>query len=65
YDVSAPEAMWRLIELSFSEKSHVGNHEVGRSLAKLTASSNKKCSHNATSKFDAFKRPVQRAVQQS
>ncbi|GBM69229.1 hypothetical protein AVEN_242057-1 [Araneus ventricosus] len=41
YDVSAPEAMWRLIELSFSEKSHVGNHEVGRSLAKPTASSKK------------------------
>ncbi|GBM50071.1 hypothetical protein AVEN_70447-1, partial [Araneus ventricosus] len=41
YDVSAPEAMWRLIELSFSEKSHVDNHEVGRSLAKPTASSKK------------------------
>ncbi|GBN97679.1 hypothetical protein AVEN_41016-1 [Araneus ventricosus] len=41
YDVSAPEAMWRLIEFSFSEKPHVGNHEVGRSLAKPTASSKK------------------------
>ncbi|GBN54456.1 hypothetical protein AVEN_58743-1 [Araneus ventricosus] len=65
YDVSAPEAMWRLTEFSLSEKSHVGNHEVGRSLAKPTASSKKKCSNNATSKFDAFKRPVQPAVQQS
>ncbi|GBN54057.1 hypothetical protein AVEN_187039-1 [Araneus ventricosus] len=65
YDVSAPEAMWRLIEFSLSVKSHVGNHEVGRSLAKPTASSKKKCSDNATSKFDAFKRPVQPAVQQS
>ncbi|GBO32406.1 hypothetical protein AVEN_264187-1 [Araneus ventricosus] len=65
YDVSATEAMWRLIEFSLSEKSHVGNHEVGRSLAKPTASRKKKCNHNATSKFDAFKRPVQRAVQQS
>ncbi|GBO32145.1 hypothetical protein AVEN_97411-1 [Araneus ventricosus] len=36
--VNAPEAMWRLIEFSLSEKSHVGNHEDGRSLAKPTAS---------------------------
>ncbi|GBM20396.1 hypothetical protein AVEN_222102-1 [Araneus ventricosus] len=36
--VSAPEAMWRLNEFSLSEKSHVGNHEIGRSLAKPTAS---------------------------
>ncbi|GBO31824.1 hypothetical protein AVEN_67229-1 [Araneus ventricosus] len=64
YDVSAPEAMWRLVEFSLSEKSHVGNHEVGRSIAKPTASNKKKRSDNATSKFDAFKRPVQRAVQQ-
>ncbi|GBM70460.1 hypothetical protein AVEN_188209-1 [Araneus ventricosus] len=62
--VSAPEAMWRLIEFSFAEKPHAGNHKVGRSLTKPTASSKKKCSHNDTSKFDAFKRPVQRAVQQ-
>ncbi|GBM66094.1 hypothetical protein AVEN_169766-1 [Araneus ventricosus] len=39
--VSAPEAMWRLIEFSFSEKSHVRDHEVGRSLAKPTASGKK------------------------
>ncbi|GBM24848.1 hypothetical protein AVEN_245084-1 [Araneus ventricosus] len=38
------------------------NHEVGRSLAKPTVSGKKKCSDNATSKFDAFKRPVQWAV---
>ncbi|GBM83182.1 hypothetical protein AVEN_43678-1 [Araneus ventricosus] len=36
--VSAPEAMWILNEFSLSEKSHVGNHEIGRSLAKPTAS---------------------------
>ncbi|GBN55823.1 hypothetical protein AVEN_56741-1 [Araneus ventricosus] len=36
--VSAPEAMCRLNEFSLSEKSHVGNHEIGRSLAKPTAS---------------------------
>ncbi|GBO17978.1 hypothetical protein AVEN_230411-1 [Araneus ventricosus] len=36
--LSAPEAMWRLNEFSLSEKSHVGNHEIGRSLAKPTAS---------------------------
>ncbi|GBM83184.1 hypothetical protein AVEN_43679-1 [Araneus ventricosus] len=36
--VSAPEAMWRLNEFSLSEKSHVGNHEIGRSLPKPTAS---------------------------
>ncbi|GBN44728.1 hypothetical protein AVEN_113117-1 [Araneus ventricosus] len=36
--VSAPEAMWRLNEFSLSEKSHVDNHEIGRSLAKPTAS---------------------------
>ncbi|GBN05470.1 hypothetical protein AVEN_240461-1 [Araneus ventricosus] len=36
--VSAPEAMWRLNEFSLSEKSHVGNHEIGRSLAKPIAS---------------------------
>ncbi|GBM31693.1 hypothetical protein AVEN_45620-1 [Araneus ventricosus] len=40
--VSAPEAMWRLNECSLSEKSHVGNHEVGHSLAKPTASDKKK-----------------------
>ncbi|GBN01157.1 hypothetical protein AVEN_166697-1 [Araneus ventricosus] len=62
--VSAPEAMWRLNEFSHSEKPHVVNHEVGYSLAKPTASGKKKCSDNATSKFDAFKRPVQWAVQQ-
>ncbi|GBN68972.1 hypothetical protein AVEN_129896-1 [Araneus ventricosus] len=60
--VSAPEAMWRLNEFSLRKISC--NHEVGRSLAKPTASANKKCSDNATSKFYAFKRPVQRAVQQ-
>ncbi|GBN68973.1 hypothetical protein AVEN_129897-1 [Araneus ventricosus] len=58
--VSAPEAMWRVNEFSLRKISC--NHEVGRSLAKPTASGNKKCSDNATSKFDAFKRPVQRAV---
>ncbi|GBM33027.1 hypothetical protein AVEN_263514-1 [Araneus ventricosus] len=36
--VSAPEEMWRLDEFFLSEKSHVGNHEIGRSLAKPTAS---------------------------
>ncbi|GBO21194.1 hypothetical protein AVEN_5386-1 [Araneus ventricosus] len=36
--VSVPEAMWKLNEFSLSEKSHVGNHEIGRSLAKPTAS---------------------------
>ncbi|GBM33028.1 hypothetical protein AVEN_263515-1 [Araneus ventricosus] len=36
--VSALEAMWRLDEFSLSEKSHVGNHEISRSLAKPTAS---------------------------
>ncbi|GBO28968.1 hypothetical protein AVEN_272314-1 [Araneus ventricosus] len=36
--VSAPEAMWRINEFYLSEKSHVGNHEIGRSLAKPTAS---------------------------
>ncbi|GBM77593.1 hypothetical protein AVEN_249600-1, partial [Araneus ventricosus] len=56
--VSAPNAMWRLNEFSLSEKSHVGNHEFGRSLAKPTASGKKKCSDNATSKFDAFKRNI-------
>ncbi|GBL80203.1 hypothetical protein AVEN_29177-1 [Araneus ventricosus] len=35
-----------------------------KNLAKPTASSKKKCSDSATLKFDAFKRPVQRAVQQ-
>ncbi|GBM41345.1 hypothetical protein AVEN_241497-1 [Araneus ventricosus] len=40
--VSAPETMWRLNEFSLSEKSHLGNHEVGRSLAKPTASGKKK-----------------------
>ncbi|GBM17097.1 hypothetical protein AVEN_133351-1 [Araneus ventricosus] len=40
--VSFPEAMWRLDEFSLSEKSHVGNHEIGRSLAKPTASSKTK-----------------------
>ncbi|GBN29807.1 hypothetical protein AVEN_168854-1 [Araneus ventricosus] len=35
--VNAPEAMWRLNEFSLSEKSHVGNHEVGCLLAKPTA----------------------------
>ncbi|GBN18511.1 hypothetical protein AVEN_165007-1 [Araneus ventricosus] len=39
--VSAPEAMWRLNEFSLSGKSHVGNHEVGCSLAKPTASGKK------------------------
>ncbi|GBN44075.1 hypothetical protein AVEN_22483-1 [Araneus ventricosus] len=61
--VTAPEAMCRLNEFSLSENSHVGNHEVGRSLAKPTASG-KKCSDNATSKLDAFQRSVQWAVQQ-
>ncbi|GBM60033.1 hypothetical protein AVEN_147596-1 [Araneus ventricosus] len=61
---SAPEVMWRLNEISLSEKSHVGNHAVGRSLAKPTASGEKKSSDNATSKFDAFKRPEQCAEQQ-
>ncbi|GBM82642.1 hypothetical protein AVEN_155181-1 [Araneus ventricosus] len=36
--ISASEAMWRLNEFSLSEKSHVGNHEIVRSLAKPTAS---------------------------
>ncbi|GBN81674.1 hypothetical protein AVEN_187605-1 [Araneus ventricosus] len=40
--VRAPEAMWRLNDFPLSEKSHVCNHEIGRSLAKPKASG-KKC----------------------
>ncbi|GBN03005.1 hypothetical protein AVEN_246119-1, partial [Araneus ventricosus] len=61
--VSAPEAMWRLNEFSLSEKYHV-IMRLAVHLPNQQQVVEKKCSDNATSKFDAFKRPVKWAVQQ-
>ncbi|GBN59907.1 hypothetical protein AVEN_130148-1 [Araneus ventricosus] len=57
--VSAPEVIWRLNEFSLSEKFRV-IRRLAVHLPNQQQVVKKKSSDNATSKFDAFKRPVQR-----